>query len=382
MSYLTQFIPHAKVLGQGNMFTQTATWSPVYSGWYYIAVFGGGGSGAGGVGSYGYSCLGGNAGSTVIATRFLDKDVTYTAAVGGGGVAKLTSGQAGGDGTASQFTGSGLTSLIASGGKGGIYTLVLLYNQTQTAVTRANADNAASSGGDFNLTGGKGGQVQLISTLNQGGRGIFGTGGGAVRVSSTVTDSEIRGGDVTLQSGYDSTTGQYDKHSTGGAGVRGQGGSIFLSGYRTDDNGFYTSGGGGRGRAVNIWHSGNSVLTGNQGTAGKGAASDMSDPTAFPMMQGRGGSWTQLPKDGGGGCAEYGEGNPTAEDFHDGKHGAMFGGGGGCTGESDHDAGTGGFGGGGGGGCALSHSSVEYSGAGGQGVIFIAQAAGPLSGGM
>lgn len=143
MSYLTQFVPHAKVVGQTLLVTRSTTWTPAYSGWYFLFLVGGGGSGAAGSGASngdGWQLLGGNAGSTVIATRYLTAGTTYTIQIGAGGAAVLcNSDTSGNSGTSTFMSGTGLTTLTATGGRGGSAAIELPYNTALTPATYSNA---------------------------------------------------------------------------------------------------------------------------------------------------------------------------------------------------------------------------------------------------
>lgn len=192
-----------------RVFDTSGTFTPTVTGYYEVYVSGGGGSGCafndGGLGPPGCG-TGGGAGGFAIKKILLTAGIAYTCTVGAGGasVSRTTRGATSGNtGGASSFSGSGITTITANGGSGG------LGNVTGAIV--AGGAGGTATGGDFNYTGGDGGSI----TVAQGVSGF--TGGGAVAIRGV----SYRGGNITVNASSGA--------STGGAGVGGNGGDVTLA---------------------------------------------------------------------------------------------------------------------------------------------------------
>jgi hypothetical protein len=226
----------------------------------YLAVAGGGGGGresfASGVGG------GGGAGGLLTSTFTAAYGTTYTVTVGAGG-ALVSSGSVGNNGTASSISGTGLTTISATGGGGG---------------------GGGSSTGNAGVgNGGSGGGACTISAAT-GGTGISGQG--------------YAGGNFI----------PYGGAGGGGAGAVGQdvypvwnagNGGVGLASSITGTSVYYAGGGGGAG------YSGNHIGSGGNGGGGAGAEYGVSNGTAGTANTGGGGGGGGNP---GGGPNDSGAG--------------------------------------------------------------------------
>lgn len=196
------------------------SFTPPATGLYEIEVIGAGGGGAVAMGSTGaLGATGGAAGGRAFKRATLSSSTTYTYNVGtgGGGGSRSSAGATNGSsGGQSNFSGSGLTTLTANGGAGGI--------GTTSSSTQAGASGGTATGGDLNVQGGSSGSVTGAGRKATGGGavGLFGTGYASGNASS-------------------SSTGYYA--CTGGAGVGGKSGAATATSANT------ASAGGGAGSA-------------------------------------------------------------------------------------------------------------------------------------
>lgn len=147
-----------------------------------IAVGAGGSGGAVRINALRPLATGGGGGAVCIKdiTALAGDTLTFTVGAGGAAIqggATPKNGIAGGNTT---VTGPNSLSLIAGGGAGG----VAVTNPDNTAATVLGGAGGAATGGDFNHTGGRGGNISVPSTTNRigggtggGGCGLFATGG-------------------------------------------------------------------------------------------------------------------------------------------------------------------------------------------------------------
>jgi hypothetical protein len=180
-------------------FTSSGTFT-VPSGVTQIMVIITGGGGGGGGGTNQNTCAygsGGGAGGTAMNTYIVSGGEQYTVAIGagGGGVGYNNNG---GAGTASQFSGNGITPLIANGGSGGLVPSSYVTNTTWGANggsggtvsgNISSASQSGQSGSDWvgycngNWSPGNGGSSiwaagGLQGNGGNGGNGSYGSGGG------------------------------------------------------------------------------------------------------------------------------------------------------------------------------------------------------------
>lgn len=145
MSTLSQFMAAGSggnPLFQERLFITSTTWTTPVKGQYLITGIGGGGGGGRANSNAGSGGAGGLAQSLVK----LNAGVTLTITCGAGGIAGATVGTVGGNGGTTTISGSGLTTLTANGGTGG----VLDYTSSSSA------GGSASGGNIMNVTGGSG----------------------------------------------------------------------------------------------------------------------------------------------------------------------------------------------------------------------------------
>lgn len=212
---------------QYRFITTNQTWTAPQAG--LLDIFLTGGSPSGGVG-YGSSYVGGSGAPGVCIKRsipVLTGDAfIVTLGAGGAAVTRTTSGvTAGNVGTASTVTGPAGLSMTANPGNPGVASL------TKPALGGAGGN---ATGGDYNWTGGAGGDV----TATSGTTTACAMGAGACNVMGFPA-STLRGGSINS-----SATGTASI-ATGGAGVGGRGGDC------TGASGLvYTSGGGSGGSAL------------------------------------------------------------------------------------------------------------------------------------
>lgn len=177
------------------------------TGWHRITLAGGSGRGGLARGTPTARATGAGAGGFCVGMRFLIAGQSYTCVVAAAVANATTAGNgatAGIAGNASSFSGSGVITLTANGGGGG------LASNTDGAL--AGGAGGTATGGDINVQGGDGGAI-----LGTGGQ-IVATGGGSVGIQGTGR----RGGNVTSTD----TVGASQKKASGGAGVGGNGGDI------------------------------------------------------------------------------------------------------------------------------------------------------------
>ena len=213
------------------LLTVSTTWSPPYKIKALVRCFGGGGSGAIGRNesslSKGMLVTGGGAGEHAGSILELDPSVTYTVVVGAGGAGRASTYdgiQAGNAGGNTSFAGSGITTITANGGAGG---LALNAPDAGTAYTQAGAAGGSGGAGElYRHTGGAGGAITKPSGSNNVLDNTFVTGGGAVGLFGT----GHAGGLVS----WVTTASNSRNVGTGGGGVNGAGGPVNSdSGYTT-----------------------------------------------------------------------------------------------------------------------------------------------------
>lgn len=236
MSFLTQFTGTGAGFPTYSQFvlTSSKTWVAPGDCWVSFFAVGAGGSGAiAAAGSCAYGsgrATGGGAGGTAYKKVFAPAGTTFTITVGAGGAARSGSGAfytpnyyTGNAGGATSIS-SSVANVTAFGGGGGI----------------PNNDNGGAggtaTGGDINITGGRGGNIGTPSgpTLY-----ALATGGGAANVLITTggssVDTTTRGGDIAVLTYADAVV------ATGGGGIGGIGGD------RTNISTNFRTGGGGSG---------------------------------------------------------------------------------------------------------------------------------------
>jgi hypothetical protein len=219
----------SQVFTRAEMYLASASIPIRSSAPHRVLLQGTGGSGArtynttGGVPNRTATATGGGAGG--LAIKDFDgvaaSTLVYTA--GTPGAAPATNGD-GNAGTASTLTGNGI-SLTANSGNGG------KFSQT-TPVALPGGDGGSATGGDVNLTGGRGGNA--IANVNTTGGYVSAqaTGGGGIALKG----QGYNGGDITTVS-----PNQNNRLATGGAGIGGKGGDAAAAGGATQ----IASGGGG-----------------------------------------------------------------------------------------------------------------------------------------
>lgn len=148
--------------GGGNngvlVFSESTTFTPTRTVDALVFVIGAGGSGSVSKqrnGTIEINSVGGGAGGCAVSQLTLESGTTYTVTVGAGGAEKSvvqTSGTpsnlVGEDGGTSSFSGSGITTMTATGGKGG------LVSATAQAAIVASDGGTATGGNIVNSTGG------------------------------------------------------------------------------------------------------------------------------------------------------------------------------------------------------------------------------------
>ena len=155
---------------QEVVFTYSQTFTPSFKCKALVYVIGGGGSGG--------SCWassatvkncsgGGGAGGTAVSVLTLDPSVTYTATIGDGGAGSASPGNAlnGNDGGNSEFSGTGIATMIGNGGSGGVAANAV---GSTASVAAGGAGGTASGGNQSNITGGSGGTATLNGSLASG----------------------------------------------------------------------------------------------------------------------------------------------------------------------------------------------------------------------
>tara|TARA_B100001094_G_scaffold59835_1_gene55273 strand:+ start:17634 stop:18590 length:957 start_codon:yes stop_codon:yes gene_type:complete len=144
-------------------FFASQSWTPPYSMQAYVYVVGGGGSGAATQHSSSNRSTGGGAGGCAVSLLTLLSSVAYTISIGAGGARKQST-LAGAAGSSSSFSGSGITTMSAFGGIGGV---------SASSGTATGAAGGAASGGNIcNNTGGAGGDCSNANYNVSGGGGV------------------------------------------------------------------------------------------------------------------------------------------------------------------------------------------------------------------
>lgn len=208
--------PAARVWSR--LFTASQTWTCQASGWYTIALCGGGGSG--GVAAVATTATaranGGSAGALGIKTFYAVSGEAYTLTIGAGGASVSVSAAgtfAGNPGAQSSWVG-GSVNLVANGGLGG-------NASTTNSALLARVAGGEATGGDILQPGGDSGEIAAITSS-----AALATGGGAPNPYGIAT----RGGDL----GAD---GSQPSRATGGSGVATPGGSLSSGSTRASDGG-------------------------------------------------------------------------------------------------------------------------------------------------
>lgn len=139
-------------------------WSPpnkVLADVYVVGGGGGGGAATQGGGTYNKAAASGGAAGSVGASRLvLDPGTVYTITIGAGGAGVATNG-AGSAGSASEFSGSGITTINAPGGNGG---LNFTSSGTLAAIAAGVTGGGVATGGNlFNVNGSTSGTAECSS---------------------------------------------------------------------------------------------------------------------------------------------------------------------------------------------------------------------------
>lgn len=200
MSTLSQFMAAGSggnPLFQERLFITSTTWTTPVKGQYLITGIGGGGGGGRANSNAGCGGAGGLAQSLVK----LNAGVTLTITCGAGGIAGATVGTVGGNGGTTTISGSGLTTLTANGGTGG----VLDYTSSSAA------GGSASGGNIMNVTGGSGkhggGAVGVYGvgysgiTASPAGAGVGGGPATSIAVTHWYPGTALFSGDELISSG-------------------------------------------------------------------------------------------------------------------------------------------------------------------------------------
>ena len=233
----------------------------------FLVVAGGAG---GGVGDINNGAGGGGAGGFRTSTQTVNSGTVITVTVGDGGTVGASNGnQAGGNGSNSSISGSGLTTITSAGGGGG--------SQGYAGTPPLGGQNGGSGGGGGGYNNGVylGGSGNTPSTSpsqgNNGGNGANsgstnttrngGGGGGASAVGGTGTSPSAGNGGAGTAS---SITGSSVTYAGGGGGCG--------SGSSGTPSGSGGSGGGGAGTYSGTAGSGTANLGGGGGGAGSGTA--------------------------------------------------------------------------------------------------------------
>lgn len=175
-----------------HIITDSGTFSPSSNVDCLVYVIGGGGAGrayySNTSGDYGHT-TGGGAGGCAVSLLPLSSGTTYTATVGTGGIPAIQSSTpTSGNGTASSFSGAGITTMTANGGGAG--------NQG-TEITLAGGTGGTATGGNIaNGTGGAGGAITTATAsmiaITAGGS-VNTTGGNPLSVTPRDLDANANG---------------------------------------------------------------------------------------------------------------------------------------------------------------------------------------------
>ena len=177
------------------------------TGWHRITLTGGSGRGGLAWGSATTRTTGAGAGGFCVGMRFLIAGQSYAvvlAAAVANATANSTTQIQGIAGNSTTFSGSGLITMTANGGAGGL--------ASNVDAPLAGGIGGTASGGDINVSGGNGGSI-----LTSGGY-LLATGGGAVGIQGIGQ----RGGNISSTDLVAASQGK----ASGGAGVGGRGGDI------------------------------------------------------------------------------------------------------------------------------------------------------------
>ena len=193
----------------------TQVFTPPITGWYRVTVIGSGGRGGRAYGTTARATGAGAPGKS-IKWFYLIAGTGYTFNIASGVAnANPNTSSNGTDGFASTFTGPSGVVITANGGKAGV------FSQGTVNVTLLGGLGGTATGGDINITGGRGGNITI--TGSSGTASNIATGAGSVGAR----DVGYNGGDITFSSSTSTNTVEL---ATGGAGVGGNGGSINFAG--------------------------------------------------------------------------------------------------------------------------------------------------------
>lgn len=199
MSVISQFMAAGSggnPLFQERLFITSTTWTTPVKGQYLITAIGGGGGG-------GKNTNGGAGGAGGLAQSLvkLNAGVTLTITCGAGGIGAIAMPAVGGNGGTTTISGSGLTTLTANGGTGG----VLDYTSSSAA------GGSASGGNIMNVTGGSGvrggGAVGVYgvgysgNTVSQAGAGVGGGPATSLVGANWYPGTALFSGDEIISSG-------------------------------------------------------------------------------------------------------------------------------------------------------------------------------------
>lgn len=233
------------------VFTNSCTWSPPFDCKAIVHAYGGGGSGAiASIATGSIIATGGGGGEHSFSYLTLEASRSYTVTVGARGATPVGyasgTGRVGYAGGASSFSGTGITTITANGGGGGLFSTWADNN----ARSIAGGAGGTSGAGQWKLAGGPGGLVTVgaASADSSFYRNIYATGGGSAGI--WVTGG--RGGNI-----YKTNNSRTARCGTGGGGINGNGGDMTINESATWMDHKYTFGG---------------SLQGSAGDAGAGAA--------------------------------------------------------------------------------------------------------------
>ena len=370
MSNLTDFFGATVVAAplpyQQFAIGESKTWTVGVSGKVKVILTGGGGQGAfvynsgitnssslgdapgGGAGGYSEKVL------NVVAGE------TYTVTIGAAGLdpivfTSMSADRNGFDGGNSSFvTATAATSvnMLANGGGGGLF-LAAPINASQTA---PGGTGGTASGGDINITGGRGGNIIRASNSYYS---CMATGGGAVGLYGI----GYNGGDITIVANQ---TNYLIRYATGGAGIGGNGGDLDETGRSNGIGCNGTAGGSAASAGASIVGTAINTSTTTSVATGSTPGSPTGSSSILNMidLHGIGGSGNYYHYSsigapggsggGGGGASQINTTNNNNGLYSHGGNGGAFGGGGAVNfphayGNSSNGAKNGAGGGGGGG---------------------------------
>lgn len=257
------------------LLTGTGTFVAKKTGWHRITLAGGGARGGFAIGG-GARATGSSGAGFCVGMRFLIAGQSYNFSQGAGAVdGSLTSAGgtlAGANGGASTFFGSGIATMTANGGIGGLAS-------TGSTATLTGPSGGTATGGDINVQGGKAGDVSGSNSSAS-----VASGGGSVGVQGAA----FAAGDAAGNGAF--------SVATGGAGIGGASGNATASSADAS-----TAGGGSSGASTAATNSTSSSTAGVNyaGVAGGLAQSSLSNFISYLMNATAGGAAAQSTSSAG-----------------------------------------------------------------------------------